>query len=76
MMLQKRRILTFVLTAALVLSPFIVRAIGDGDVPPPPPPTPPPGTPIDGFLLLGFTIAIFYGVKCLLAKKQKTMGNP
>ncbi len=37
---------------------------------PPPPGTPPVGLPIDGGVLLGVFIAMFYGAKNLLRQKQ------
>jgi hypothetical protein len=36
------------------------------DTPPPPGPSPPPGLPIDGGILIGACIALFYGTKKLL----------
>ena len=36
---------------------------------PPPTPPPPPGLPIDGGVLFGVSVAIFYGAKKILGNK-------
>ncbi|WP_445957025.1 PID-CTERM protein-sorting domain-containing protein [Yeosuana sp.] len=64
MMIQNKRIFASIL---LVLISFVCAAQG----PPPPPPgiPPPPGFPIDGGILMGVCVALFYGAKKLLANK-------
>ncbi|WP_203256549.1 PID-CTERM protein-sorting domain-containing protein [Hyunsoonleella ulvae] len=63
MMIQTKRILASVL---FVLISFVCVAQGGG--PPPPQPSPPPGLPIDGGVLVGILVAVFYGGKKLLKK--------
>lgn len=66
MMIQNKRIFASIL---FVLISFVCAA--QGPVPPPPPPTPPPpvGLPIDGGVLIGVCVALFYGVKKSLGNK-------
>jgi len=62
MNIQNKRIFASIL---FVLISFVCVA---QKVPPPPTP-PPPGLPIDGGILLGFFVALFYGTKKLLKSK-------
>jgi hypothetical protein len=65
MMIQTKRILASIL---FVLISFVCVAQGGGDLPPPPGPPPPQGLPIDGGVLVGVLVALFYGGKKLLKK--------
>jgi hypothetical protein len=65
MNIQNKRIVASIL---FVLISFVCMA--QGKLPPPPtPPPPPPGLPIDGGILMGVFVAVFYGVKKILANK-------
>lgn len=59
-MMQKKRILASIL---FVLISVVCLAQGP---PPPGPPVTPPGFPIDGGVLLGMLVAMFYGVRKLM----------
>ncbi|WP_372935866.1 PID-CTERM protein-sorting domain-containing protein [Seonamhaeicola sp.] len=61
MTIQNRRIFASIL---FVLISFV--CVGQVDLPPPSPPSPPPGFPIDGGVIFGVLIAIFYGVRKIL----------
>ena len=61
MMIQNKRILASIL---FVLISSICVAQG----PPPPQPPPPVGLPIDGGVLVGIFVALFYGGKKLIKK--------
>ncbi|GGD17880.1 PID-CTERM protein-sorting domain-containing protein [Hyunsoonleella pacifica] len=63
MMIQTKRILASIL---FVLISVVCVAQGSG--PPPPGPPPPVGLPIDGGVLVGVLVALFYGGKKLLKK--------
>jgi hypothetical protein len=62
MIIQNKRIFASIL---FVLISFVCIAQGG----PPPPMTPPPGLPIDGGLLVGVCVGVFYGAKKMLKKK-------
>ena len=59
MTIQDKRIIASIL---FVLISFVCAA----QAPPPPAPPPPPGLPIDGGVLIGVCVGIFYGAKKLL----------
>ncbi|MGZ0015800.1 PID-CTERM protein-sorting domain-containing protein [Yeosuana sp. AK3] len=63
MNIQNKRLFASIL---FVLISFVCVA---QKVPPPPTPPPPPGLPIDGGILLGVFVALFYGTKKLLKSK-------
>ena len=66
MMIQNKRIIASIL---FVLISFVcVAQVGGGPAPPPPAPPPPPGAPIDGGLLVGVFVALFYGAKRIIRK--------
>jgi hypothetical protein len=48
---------------------FLLTSFVCAAAPPPPPlgPPPPPGLPIDGFLIYGVALALFFGVKKILS---------
>ncbi|WP_458628315.1 PID-CTERM protein-sorting domain-containing protein [Winogradskyella sp. PC D3.3] len=51
---------------------FASMAQGSAGAPPPPAPPPPPGLPIDGGIIVLFTLALFYGIyKSYKISKQK-----
>ncbi len=61
MMIQNKRKITSILFVLISVLCFAQ------ELPPPGPPiTPPPGLPIDGSVLIGACIALFYGAKKLL----------
>tara|TARA_R110000868_G_scaffold97875_1_gene269224 strand:- start:8429 stop:8617 length:189 start_codon:yes stop_codon:yes gene_type:complete len=62
MTIQNKRIFASIL---FVLISFVCMAQG----PPPPGAPPPPGFPIDGGVLVGVCIGVFYGVKKLIGNK-------
>jgi hypothetical protein len=62
MIIQNKRIFASIL---FVLISFVCVA----QSPPVPGPPPPPGAPIDGGVLIGACLALFYGVKKLLENK-------
>lgn len=64
MTIQNKRIFASIL---FVLISFVCAAQTGGE-PPPPAPPPPPGVPIDGGILMGACVALFYGTKKLLRK--------
>jgi len=66
MKVQNKRIVASIL---FVLISFICAAQSLPG-PPPPGPPPPPGFPIDGGLLYGIALALFYGAKKLLVKRN------
>jgi hypothetical protein len=66
MIIQKKRIFASIL---FVLISFVCTAQGAPVLPPPGPP-PPVGLPIDGGVLLGVCIGLFYGTKKLVSKKK------
>ena len=63
MMIQNKRILASIL---FVLISSV--CVAQGGMPPPPQPPPPVGLPIDGGVLAGIFVALFYGCKKLLKK--------
>jgi hypothetical protein len=63
MTIQNKRILASIL---FVLISFVCAA---QIAPPPPGPGPPPGLPIDGGLLVGVCVGVFYGAKKMLKNK-------
>ncbi|MEN3323739.1 hypothetical protein VP395_08370 [Mariniflexile soesokkakense] len=65
MIIQNKRIIASIL---FVLISFVCVAQGG---PPPPGPPPPVGLPIDGGVLMGVCVGLFYGAKKLLFKKNK-----
>ena len=67
MIIQSKRIVASIL---FVLISFVCASQGGGMLPPPGPPVIPPGLPIDGGLLLGVCLGLFYGVKKVLFKKN------
>ncbi|GAL65457.1 PID-CTERM protein-sorting domain-containing protein [Jejuia pallidilutea] len=64
MMIQNKRILASILFVLI----SVVCAAQGGGLPPPPQPPPPVGLPIDGGVLVGALVALFYGGKKLLKK--------
>lgn len=65
-MIQNKRIIASIL---FVLISFVcVAQVGGG--PPPPGPPPPFGLPIDGGVLIGLCVGLFYGAKKLLFNKS------
>ncbi|MBU3820500.1 hypothetical protein KO566_00375 [Flavobacteriaceae bacterium XHP0103] len=62
MMIQKKRKIASILFVLIIST--VCLAQGDGL--PPPGPTPPPGLPIDGSVLVGLVVGLFYGVKKIL----------
>jgi hypothetical protein len=66
MTIQNKRIFASIL---FVLISFVCVAQAM-PVPPPPGPPPPPGFPIDGGIIFGVVIALFYGVKKTLLNKS------
>ncbi len=63
MRVQKKRILASIL---FVLISFVCVA----QDPPPPGPPPGPGLPIDGGVLFGLVLALFYGARKLLIRNK------
>ncbi|MFG6685256.1 PID-CTERM protein-sorting domain-containing protein [Mariniflexile sp. HNIBRBA6329] len=63
MIIQNKRIFASIL---FVLISFVCVAQGG----PPPPGPPPVGLPIDGGILAGICVGLFYGVKKLIFKKD------
>ena len=66
MIIQNKRIFASIL---FVLISYVCVAQNN---PPPPAPlnTPPPGLPIDGGVIIGAVLGLFYGAKKLITKKQ------
>lgn len=64
MIMQNKRIIASIL---FVLISFVCAAAQG----PPPPATPPPGLPIDGGVLIGVCVGLFYGAKKLLFSKNE-----
>lgn len=64
MIIQNKRIFASIL---FVLISFVCAAQAS-----PPPPGPPPGVglPIDGGVIIGAVLGLFYGAKKLITKKQ------
>ena len=60
MSIQFKRILTSILLLSVSVVCFAAQ-----DVPPPGPPVP-PGLPIDGGIVVGVLIALFYGTKKII----------
>ena len=63
MNIQNKRIFASIL---FVLISFVCAG---QKLPPPAPPPPPPGFPIDGGVIIGVFVALFYGVKKILGNK-------
>ncbi|MFI0429653.1 PID-CTERM protein-sorting domain-containing protein [Mariniflexile sp. HMF6888] len=68
MIIQNKRIVVSIL---FVLISFVCAA-QTGDDPPPPGPPSGYGLPIDGGVLLGVCVGLFYGVKKLLFKNNNS----
>lgn len=64
MIIQNKRIIASVLFVLISLVCF-------AQDPPPPGPPVPPGFPIDGGVLLGVIVGLFYGVKKMFFSKTK-----
>lgn len=66
MMIQNKRIF-----ASILFVLISVMCVAQSVTPPTPmaPPPPPPGFPIDGGVLMGVCVALFYGAKKLLGNK-------
>ena len=67
MIIQNKRIFASIL---FVLISFVCASQGGAMPPPPQGPPPPPGWPIDGGVLLGVCVGLFYGVRKLVSKKN------
>ena len=63
MTIQKKRIFASILFV-------LISLVCVGQNPPPPGPPPPPGFPIDGGILLGVILALFYGAKKYYSEKE------
>ena len=68
MIMQNTRIIASIL---FVLISFVCAAQPGGTLPPPPGPPQPVGFPIDGGVLIGICVGLFYGAKKLLFSKNK-----
>ncbi|APY10931.1 hypothetical protein BWZ22_06615 [Seonamhaeicola sp. S2-3] len=65
MTIQNKRIFASIL---FVLISFV--CVAQGQLPPPGLPPPPPGLPIDGGVIFGVVVAIFYGVRKILVFRK------